>query len=290
MTGQHIPHPVAGLADLRRHFDAEARYREAHGDEAALLAYRVGLLRDLLDLRPQHRLLEVGCGDGRHLLALAPFVGSAVGVDLSDAMLRRAAERAVEAGIDRLAFVASPAETLPRLPPSSIDRAFFVGSLEHVQDQMAALRSLARMLRPGGRIAILTPNGGSLFYRWLAPAFRIETRRLATDRYLSRGTLRRMLGEAGFVDVRARFWTFVQRGDLSTGLAHALAAADRIGRLVAPSLLRGGLAMTAVLADRGDEVVAHQAAGVEAFEGDAAEPGVGEPPGGGGRRQAAEKA
>ena len=52
---------------------------------------RVALVFDLLDARPSHRVLEVGCGAG-HLLTRLP-AGRAVGVDLSELLLARAAAR-----------------------------------------------------------------------------------------------------------------------------------------------------------------------------------------------------
>ena len=105
-----------------------------------------------LDVRRGDDVLEVGFGGGgllAHLLAATD--GRVIGADISEAMLRRAARRF--RGVERVELLAASAECLP-LPDSSVDRACTVNSLYFWPDPAAAMRELARVLRPGGRLAI----------------------------------------------------------------------------------------------------------------------------------------
>jgi 2-polyprenyl-6-hydroxyphenyl methylase/3-demethylubiquinone-9 3-methyltransferase len=141
----------------------------------------------------------------------------------------------------KVSFEVDAAERLATVADESVDVAIFVGALEHVLDQGAAVANAFRVLKPGGRLVCLTLNGGSLWYRRLAPALGLEMRRLSTDRYLSRRELARLLHAAGFGELELGHWTFVQRGDLPPLFAALLQGLDGIGRLLRSGALRGGL-------------------------------------------------
>jgi ubiquinone/menaquinone biosynthesis C-methylase UbiE len=242
--------PARSHRDVAEFFDAAAAgYSEAHGDADQLLHYRLGLLREAARIGPHDAVLEIGCGNGLHLLALAPEFGRGIGVDLSPAMIEAARLRAAGLpGGERVSFAAGPAETLDSVADASVDVALCVGSLEHMLDRAAVFRSLHRVLRPGGRLAVLTLNGGALWYRWVAPACGIETRQLATDRYLRRSELRDLALAAGFGEPLIDAWTFVQRGDMPAVFARLFTGLDRLGRLPGLAFLRGGLRLRAAKA------------------------------------------
>jgi len=111
-----------------------------------------------LALRAGDRVLDAGCGTGRALPPLRAAVGPSgvvVGADLTPAML----EAAVRAGRDRegcllLADVAA----LP-LRPESLDAVFAAGLIAHLPQPEANLRELARVVRPGGTLALFHPIG-----------------------------------------------------------------------------------------------------------------------------------
>ena len=238
---------VRDYADVRAFFDACAEhYAETHGDPAGLLRYRLSLIRTRARFRPTDVVLEIGCGNGLHLLALADSFGRGIGVDLSPAMLRVARRHvAGSPWHTKLRFTVDMAERLHSVADASVDVVFSVGALEHMLDKVRALANAFRVLKPGGRFVCLTPNGRYLWYRWLASWFGLETRHLSTDRFLSRGQLDHLLREAGFQDLAFSYWTFIPRGDMHPLHAALLGVLDRVGRIAASDVLRGGLVVCA---------------------------------------------
>jgi ubiquinone/menaquinone biosynthesis C-methylase UbiE len=111
-----------------------------------------GLALAELPPKPGDRLLEVGFGGGHLLRALlAPAGASVTGVDISEAMLELARRRF--GGERRLRLLLGSAEDLP-LEAGSADKAYSVNSLYFWKDLAAASREFARVLRPGGALAL----------------------------------------------------------------------------------------------------------------------------------------
>ena len=237
--------------DVRAFFDRSAStYEEQHGPAERLLRYRVHLLREVARFGAKDTALEIGCGDGMHLFALADSFARGIGIDISEAMVGRANARAnalanVQASGDKVRFAASLGEELATVDDGAVDVAYCVGALEHMLDQRAVARAAFRVLRPGGRFVGLTLNGDYLWYRRLAPLLGLPTRHLATDHFLTRDELVTLLREAGFTDIRIDSWTFIPRGDMPGWVAALLSALDAVGRVFHMSRLRGGLRFAA---------------------------------------------
>ena len=105
-----------------------------------------------LDVRPNDDVLEVGFGGGGLLaMLLRATTGRVIAVDVSDAMARRAARRF--RGVDRLAVHVASVEGMP-IPDGCVDKACSVNNLYFWADPAAAMRELARVTRPGGRLAV----------------------------------------------------------------------------------------------------------------------------------------
>jgi ubiquinone/menaquinone biosynthesis C-methylase UbiE len=108
-----------------------------------------------LDVRPGERVLEVGFGGGGLLAALLTTEAAAViGVDISEEMVARARrrfQRQLRTG--RLDLVRAPAEQLP-LTAGAVDAAVSVASLYFWADPAGAMREVARVMRPGGRLVL----------------------------------------------------------------------------------------------------------------------------------------
>jgi SAM-dependent methyltransferase len=161
-----------------------------------------------LGLRAGDRVLDAGCGTGRALPPLRAAVGRSgvvVGADLTPAML----EAAVRAGRGRdgrllLADVAA----LP-LRSESLDAVFAAGLIAHLPQPEENLRELARVVRPGGSLALFHPIGRA------ALASR-QGRQIGPDDLRAEPNLRPLLAGSGwrmtsYVDEDARFLALAVR-------------------------------------------------------------------------------
>lgn len=112
--------------------------------------------REHLGLTDGERLLDVGCGLGEAVLALAPDLGDSgeiVGVDVSAEMLRVARASADETRC-RVRFSVGDACALDE-PSGSFDALRSERTLQWIADPLAAIGEMARVLRPGGRISLI---------------------------------------------------------------------------------------------------------------------------------------
>lgn len=116
-----------------------------------------------LDVRAGHRVLDAGCGEGRHCFGSLARGADVVGLDLDFPSLRDASKRLrMEAGgIGRIGeMIQGNTFHLP-FRDSSFDRIICSEVMEHVHDYRGAARELARVTRPGGRVAITIPTATS---------------------------------------------------------------------------------------------------------------------------------
>ncbi len=116
-----------------------------------------------LDVRAGQRLLDAGCGEGRHCFGALERGARVVGLDLDRASLRQGAGalryRARELGGSG-AMIHGDAFRLP-FPDATFDRVICSEVMEHVHDYRGAARELARVTRPAGRIAVTVPTATS---------------------------------------------------------------------------------------------------------------------------------
>jgi SAM-dependent methyltransferase len=126
-----------------------------------------------LGREPGGRVLDCGCGRGFYLAMLAGLGRrGAVGVDLDLGALRRArttGEPAAPPGSEASAAAPRPARVARagalRLPfaDASFDAVILSEVIEHVPDDVAALREAGRVVRPGGAVLITVPHAGFPF-------------------------------------------------------------------------------------------------------------------------------
>src|SRR5919204_586315 len=112
-------------------------------------------LLETLSPEPAERILEIGPGTGYYSLDVAPRLdgGTLEVFDVQQEMLDHTMRKVTEAGVDNVVPTLGDARTLP-YPDASFDAAFLVTVLGEVPDQDAALRELARVLKPGGRLVV----------------------------------------------------------------------------------------------------------------------------------------
>ena len=197
----------AGYLDGVRGMDAVAEWKERSFG--------------LLEPRPGAHLLDVGCGTGDDVLALADRVrpgGRATGIDASAAMIEEARRRA--GSRDDVAFAVGDAARLP-LADAAVDGCRAERTLQHVERPGLAVAEMARVTRPGGWVVAAEPDWATLV---IDADDREVTRAVAasaTDRVRSGAvgrTLRGLLVGAGLgeVGVAARTLVVTDRGAAET--------------------------------------------------------------------------
>jgi peptide/nickel transport system ATP-binding protein len=104
--------------------------------------------------QPHEVALDLACGPGTFTLALARRVKFLYALDLTPALLAKARHVLEEGGLSNVAFACGDAAALPYVD-AAVDLAACGYSLHHMSDPGAALRELARVLRRGGRLALV---------------------------------------------------------------------------------------------------------------------------------------
>jgi len=144
---------------------------------------------DFLDVRPASRVLEVGSGLGllAYRVARAADGVRVVGVELSPAQIVQAVRS------DRVTYVEADAHALP-LGDGAFDLAYTRYVLEHVRRPTAVLLEMYRVLRPGGRVAVLENDISLARLDPPCPAF--------DEVWAAFGRLQHELGGDGFIGRR----------------------------------------------------------------------------------------
>jgi 2-polyprenyl-3-methyl-5-hydroxy-6-metoxy-1,4-benzoquinol methylase len=182
-----------GLGTLPSCWRDRAAVAYAQGEDPSYVRTapeRIANAHHLLHLVPSGgRLLDVGCACGFLLVAARERGFDVRGVEPS-AWATAYARR--EFGLD---VWHGSLEEAP-LEPASFDVVVLADAIEHLSDPRAALKKLYRLLKPGGRLLLLTPDAGSLMARLAG----VHWWGLLDDHYhyFDRRTLRRLLEDEGF--------------------------------------------------------------------------------------------
>jgi SAM-dependent methyltransferase len=140
---EFAPGQAGAIAADPDFYDAEVHWHNEH-------------LRAAANVQPADRVLDIGCGTGQSTrqAARAAVEGSALGVDLSAAMLERARRLSDEEGLRNVSYRQADAQTHP-FPPARFDLCISRFGTMFFADPATAFANIARSLRPGGRLAML---------------------------------------------------------------------------------------------------------------------------------------
>jgi SAM-dependent methyltransferase len=145
---------------------------------------------DELDLPAGARILDAGCGSGRNMIELARH-GTVTGVELSAPSVLKARERGcgevIEGSVLEMPFA-----------DDSFDLAVSLDVIEHLEDDLAALRELRRTVSPGGALLVTVPA-----YQWLWSGHDEINHH---HRRYTRRSLQRVAEQAGWTQARTTYF------------------------------------------------------------------------------------
>ena len=174
-----------------------ARHRQVHPGVLQALHQAVQGLQRTAPGRP--RVLEVGCGTGNYLLALAASTGcEGWGIDPSEGMLAQAHARTK--GVQ---FRLGSAERLD-FADASFDLIFSVDVIHHVQDKERYTKEAYRVLAPPGAFCTVTDSEWIIRNRQPLATYFPETVEVELARYPPIAALRALYEQAGFVEIDER--------------------------------------------------------------------------------------
>ena len=139
---------------------------EFRGGDPTFIGYRNAYL-DFLDLPSATTVLDVGCGTGvvaRAIAARDDFDGTVTGIDQSPEFIAAAGRLAAQDRVaNRVELLVGDAHQLD-FPAASFEVAVAHTLISHVRDPLTVLTEIARVVRPGGRVAIFDGDYASLTF------------------------------------------------------------------------------------------------------------------------------
>ena len=136
-------------------------YRRNSGIVSRFLADRTDLMWRMIGDVRRTTLVDVGCGSGVHMDMFLPTFERAVGIDLSEPMLARAADRLTGAMVPWW-LLAGRADQLP-LADACADVVFFIGVIEYLTSPLDSVKELRRILADDGVLLLTAPKRPSIF-------------------------------------------------------------------------------------------------------------------------------
>ncbi len=157
------------------------------------------LLTDYLDPKNNERILDVGCGAGYLTHRIAKRCASIAGVDINISPVRIGLRHFADG---RCRFLVCAGEALP-FAPGSFDKVISICALEHFNSDVAGLREMNRVLKPGHVLAISVDSLSSPYIA--AEDRRNHAQTHAVNNFYKLDTLKARLAEAGFELLEYRY-------------------------------------------------------------------------------------
>ena len=225
---------------------------EFRAKDPTFSAYREAYMK-VVDVPRTAAVLDLGCGTGvvtRAIAARDGFAGTVTGIDQSPEFIAAAERLAANDGLgDRVEFVVGDAHALD-LPAASFDAAVAHTLVSHVRDPLAVLAEAARVIRPGGTVAIFDGDYASLTFGCDDPRLGEEMERAVQSMIMSAPRvmreLPRLLPKAGLRLIATQAHVYAEAG--SSGFM--LNLAETYGPLAASAGILPAAEVDAWLADQ----------------------------------------
>ncbi len=111
---------------------------------------------DLLDPRPEEKILDIGCGEGIFTNELAKRGYDVTGIDISDHDLKVARKRAKQMNL-KVEYIKMDAQKM-NFRNNSFDKIYSISTIEHIPDDQAVFNECFRVLKPDGALVISVPS------------------------------------------------------------------------------------------------------------------------------------
>jgi ubiquinone/menaquinone biosynthesis C-methylase UbiE len=237
---ERLSKPTYAALDNVNYFDRWSKHYD-DGRISKWFQYTQELTIGILDLNPDSKVLDVGCGTGHAVLRVASLLphGRACGIDVSRGMVKKASSKVPRERRNSVEFIEASSESIP-YQDGYFDHVLCTNSFHHYPDPLKALGEMQRVLRPGGQVVIFENATDLSWYTWLWDWILRFTEKGHVQYYTS-VELGQLLKEAGFARPRLCYLKneFLSHGKLYasiqvwTGYApdsKLIATRDAIGR------------------------------------------------------------
>lgn len=155
---------------MKEVFEKEATIKQWDDDYYTPISFKlydqaISDMLQIMEIKPGETILDAGCGPGVHSIRAAKAGVKVCAIDISEAMLKHAQQRVKDVGLsDSIEFHQKDLTKLD-FPDAHFDYVFSWGVIIHIPDAEKALDELARIIKPGGKLALYLTNKTALDHK-----------------------------------------------------------------------------------------------------------------------------